>query len=75
MTADTQTGGQELARARTLRAVAIVLAIVFFGSLVVAFGLKLSAWYQVPAGLAAYAAIEWQRHLGKKIKTLSGGSN
>ena len=75
MTADTQTNAQELARTRTLRAFAIVLALIFFGSLVVAFGLKLAAYYQVAAGAAAYAAIEWQRHLGKKIKTLSGDAS
>jgi hypothetical protein len=72
MTAQTQSTGSELARARTLRTVAIVIAVVAFGTLVYGFGMTWSAWYQVPAGLAAYAAVEWQRHIGKKIKALEG---
>ena len=45
-----------------------------FGTLVYGFGMTWSAWYQVPAGLAAYIAVEWQRHIGKKIKALEGSS-
>ena len=62
----------ELARARTLRMVAIAFAVIAFGTLVYGFGMKWSAWYQVPAGLAAYIGVEWQRHIDKKIKQLSG---
>jgi hypothetical protein len=64
--------GSELARARTLRTIAIVIAVAAFGTLVYGFGMQWSAYYQVPAGLAAYAAVEWQRHIGKKIKALEG---
>ena len=62
----------ELARARTLRTVAIAFAVIAFGTLVYGFGMKWSACYQVPAGFAAYIGVEWQRHVGKKIKQLSG---
>jgi len=72
MTAQTQTNAQELARARTLRTVAIVLAVVAFGTLVYGFGMKWSAPYQVAAGFVAYVGVEWQRHIGKKIKQLGG---
>jgi hypothetical protein len=70
MSAQTQSTGSELARARTLRTIAIVIAVVAFGTLVYGFGMQWSAYYQVPAGLAAYVAVEWQRHIGKKIKAL-----
>ncbi len=73
MTAQTQSNGSDLARARTMRMIAIVIAIVAFGALVVGFGMSWSPYYQVPAGLIAYAAVEWQRHCGKKIKELSAG--
>jgi hypothetical protein len=73
MTAQTHSSSRDLARARTLRMVAIAFAIVAFGTLVYGFGMKWGAMYQVAAGLAAYAGIEWQRHLGKKIKQLSNG--
>jgi len=72
MTAQTHSTAQELARARTLRMVAIALAVVAFATLVFGFGMKWSAVYQVAAGAAAYIGIEWQRHIGKKIKQLGG---
>jgi hypothetical protein len=72
MSVQTQSTGSELARARSLRIIAIVIAVVAFGTLVYGFGMQWSAYYQVPAGLAAYAAVEWQRHIGKKIKALEG---
>ena len=61
-----------LAKARTLRTVAIALAVVASGVLVYGFGMKWSAEYQVAAGAFAYIGIEWQRHIGKKIKQLEG---
>ncbi len=72
MTAQTQSNDQELARTKTLRTVAIVVAIVAVGVLVYGFGMGWKPWYQVAAGLAAYAGVEWQRRLGNKIKALSG---
>jgi hypothetical protein len=72
MTAGTHSNAHELARARTLRTVAIGIAVIAFGVLVYGFGMKWEALYQVAAGLAAYVAVEWQRHIGKKIKQLSG---
>lgn len=72
MTAQTQSSDHELARAKTLRTVAIVFAVVAFGVLVYGFGMGWKPWYQVSAGLAAYAGVEWQRRLGLKIKSLGG---
>jgi hypothetical protein len=72
MTAQTQSTGSELARTRTLRTVSIVLAVIAFLALVFSFGMGWMPWYQVPLGLLAYAAVEWQRHIGKKIKALGG---
>lgn len=70
MAAQTQSNGQELARARTMRTFAIVLAVAAMAVLVYGFGMGWKPWFQVPAGLAAWAAIEWQRQLGNKIKAL-----
>ena len=72
MTAQTDSNAHELARARTLRTVAIAFAVVAFATLVYGFGMKWSAVYQVAAGAAAYVGVEWQRHIGKKIKQLRG---
>jgi hypothetical protein len=72
MSAQTHSNDQELARARMLRTVAIAIAVVAFATLVYGFGMKWGALYQVAAGAAAYIGIEWQRHIGKKIKQLSG---
>ena len=72
MTAQTQSNEHELARAKTMRTIAIVVAVIAFGTLVYGFGELWKPWYQVPAGLAAWAAIEWQRRCYKRIKELSG---
>ncbi len=78
MSAQTQSSGtkpasgSELARARNLRMVAIALAVVAFGTLVYGFGMGWAPPYQVASGVAAYVGIEWQRHIGKKIKQLGG---
>ena len=72
MTAQTDSNAHELARARTLRAVAIGFAVVAFATLVYGFGMKWGAVYQVAAGAAAYIGVEWQRHVGRKIKQLGG---
>jgi hypothetical protein len=78
MTAPTQSPGTksatgtELARARNMRLVAIALAIAAFGTLAYGFGMNWTAPYQVAAGVAAYVGIEWQRHIGKKIKQMGG---
>ncbi len=71
MVAETHANDHELARLRTMRAVAVVFAMVAFGTLVVGFGLQWKPWFQVPAGLAAWAGIEWQRRCGQKIKALT----
>jgi hypothetical protein len=67
----TETTDQEVARLKTTRTIATVLAIVTFLGLVVSFGLVLKPWYQVPAGLVAWACIEWQRRCGQRIKELT----
>ena len=72
MTVQASTKEHELSRARMLRTVAIAIAVIAFATLVYGFGMKWEALYQVAAGLAAYVAVEWQRHIGKKIKQLSG---
>jgi hypothetical protein len=72
MTAETHSRDEELAKARSLRKVAIAIAIAAVGVLVFGFGMKWGAPYQVAAGAAAYVGIEWQRHIGKKIKQLGG---
>ncbi len=71
MTAGTR-NDHALARAQTMRTVAIVLAVIAFGALVYSFGMGWKAWYQVPLGLAAWASIEWQRRCGQRIKELTG---
>jgi hypothetical protein len=72
MSADTHSNDQELARARSLRTIAIASAVIAFLALVLSFGLGWKPWFQVPVGMLAYICIEWQRHIGKKIKQLSG---
>ncbi|HEX4507187.1 MAG TPA: hypothetical protein VH722_15765 [Alphaproteobacteria bacterium] len=72
MTAETHSHTGELAKARSLRKVAIGLAIAAVAVLVYGFGMKWAAPYQVAAGAAAYVCIEWQRHIGKKIKQFGG---
>ena len=72
MTAQTDSTDHELARARSLRKVAIALAVIAVGVLVYGFGMKWAPPYQVAAGAVAYIGIEWQRHIGKKIKQLGG---
>jgi hypothetical protein len=72
MTARTDSHEHELARAHMLRKVAIALAVVAFGVLVYGFGEKWPPRYQVAAGVVAYIGIEWQRHIGKKIRQLHG---
>ena len=72
MTAETHSHAGQLAKARALRKVAIAVAVIAFATLVYGFGMKWPAPYQVAAGFAAYVGIEWQRHIGKKIKQLGG---
>ena len=72
MAARTQSDGAELARAKTMRTVAIVIAVLAVAVLVYGFGVGWKPWYQVPAGLAAWAAVEWQRRCYNRIKALSG---
>jgi hypothetical protein len=67
-----QTNAAEIARLKTMRTVAIVLAVVSFLTLVFGFGEKWQPIYQVVAGLVAYGFIEWQRRCHKKIKELGG---
>jgi hypothetical protein len=66
---------QDLARLRMTRTFGIVLAVVAMAVLVYGFGMNWKPMYQVPAGLAAWAAIEWQRQLGKKIKALENAGS
>jgi hypothetical protein len=63
--------GQDLARARIMRVVSVVVAMVAFAVLVVAFSLGWQAYYQVAAGLAAWIAIEWQRNCSRRIRALT----
>jgi len=67
----TQSSNQGLAQARMMHKVSIAAAVAFFALLVVAFGLKWAAYYQVAAGLAAYLCVEWQRRLDRKVKELA----
>lgn len=71
----TQTNAAEIARIKTMRTVAIVLAVVAFLTLVYGFGEKWPAIYQVIAGFASYIGIEWQRRLHQKIKVLGGAAD
>jgi len=71
----TQANEAELAQAKTMRTIAIAVAVIAFLTLVYGFGEKWSALYQVIAGVVAYAGIEWQRRLHQKIKVLSGAAN
>ncbi len=72
MTARMQSAGPELARAKTMRMLAIVVAVLAVAVLVYGFGMGWMPWYQVPAGLVAWAAVEWQRRCYNRIKALSG---
>ena len=72
MTAQSQSNDNALARVKTTRTLAIVFAVVAFGTLVYGFGEGWKPVYQVAAGLAAYVGVEWQRRCGQKIKALSG---
>jgi hypothetical protein len=67
--------GSDLARAKTMRMVAILLAVLAMAVLVYGFGMGWQPVYQVPAGLAAWAAVEWQRRCYHRIKDLSGKGN
>lgn len=71
-TAQTQSNAAEIAKLKSLRTVAIVLAVASFLTLVYGFGEKWQPMYQVAAGVAAYIFIEWQRRCHKKIKALGG---
>jgi hypothetical protein len=54
-----------------MRVVSVVVAMVAFAVLVVAFSLGWQAYYQVAAGLAAWIAIEWQRNCSRRIRALT----
>ncbi len=75
MTVQTQSNDQEVARLKTMRTLAVVLAVAAMAMLVYGFGMGWKPWFQVPAGLAAWASVEWQRNLNRKIKALSGTGN
>ena len=75
MTAETHGNDQELARLRTMRMVAIAVAVIAFSVLVYSFGMQAPAWQQVLLGLAAYGGIEWQRRLGRRIKELTSAQS
>jgi hypothetical protein len=66
-----QSNPRDLARAKSMRTISIVLAIAAFAVLVVGFGRNWPAYYQVPAGLTAWFAVEWQRRCSRRIKALS----
>ena len=63
----------DLAGARRMRMLSIVLAMTAFAVLVVGFGLAWKPYYQVPAGLAAWLGIEWQRNCSRRITALKDG--
>ena len=75
MAAQTQSNDPELARLRTTRIFGIVLAVVATAVLVYGFGMNWKPMYQVAAGLASWASIEWQRQVGKKITTLENAGS
>ena len=74
-TAQTQSNDAGIARAKTMRTVAVVLAVIAFMTLVYGFGMKWPAYYQVAAGFAAYICVEWQRKCTQRIKILSGAAD
>jgi hypothetical protein len=74
-TAQTQSNDAGIARAKTMRTVAVALAVVAVATLVYGFGMKWAAYYQVAAGFAAFFCVEWQRKCTQRIKALSGPAN
>jgi hypothetical protein len=74
-TAQAQSKDAGIARAKTIRAIALVLAIVAVATLVYGFGMKWPAYYQVAAGFAAFFCVEWQRKCTQRIKVMSGGAD
>ncbi len=65
------TKGEELAKDRMLHKIAVTLAIVAVLVLATGFYLTWPAYYQVAAGLAAWAAVEWQRTIDRRLKQLN----
>jgi hypothetical protein len=74
-TAQAQSNDAGIARAKTMRAVALVLAIVAVATLVYGFGMKWAAYYQVAAGFVAFFCVEWQRKCTQRIKVMSGAAD
>jgi len=74
-TAQTQSNDAGIARAKTMRIVALVLAIVAVATLVYGFGMGWAPYYQVAAGFAAFFCVEWQRKCTQRIKVLGGAAN
>jgi len=74
-TAQTQSNDAGIARAKTMRVVALVLAVASVATLVYGFGMQWPAYYQVAAGFAAFFCVEWQRKCTQRIKVLGGGAD
>ena len=52
---------------RTTKHFALALSLVTFAALAYSFFASMKPWYQVPAGLACYAAYMWHRSLAKRL--------
>ena len=74
-TAQTQSNAADIARAKTMRTIAVALAILAVAVLVFGFGMKWPAYYQVAAGFAAFFSVEWQRKCTQRIKVMSGAAD
>ena len=59
--------GPSVASLRTTKNIALVVSLVTFAVLAYSFGASLKPWYQVPAGLACYAAYMWHRSLARRL--------
>jgi hypothetical protein len=52
---------------RTTKHFALALSLLTFALLAYSFFASLKPWYQVPAGLACYAAYMWHRSLARRL--------
>ena len=52
---------------RTTKHFALALSLITFAALAYSFFASMKPWYQVPAGLACYAAYMWHRSLARRV--------